>query len=144
MPVALPEPSSAVTVTGTSDGDTFDFTIDGSFSPGTQVVKVMNSTDQPQFLEIFQLSSLVTEEQLRDYFLASDDATPAPDSELPEDFAVWLTPNYAAIQSPGTTQWMVVTIAPGAYAMGCWLPDPEHNNEPHAQRGMIAIFEVFA
>ena len=60
MPVALPEPSSAVTVTGTSDGDTFDFTIDGSFSPGTQVVKVMNSTDQPQFLEIFQLSSLVT------------------------------------------------------------------------------------
>jgi hypothetical protein len=37
---------------------------------------------------------------------------------------------------------MVVTIDPGAYAMVCWLPDPEHNNESHAQRGMVTMFEV--
>lgn len=144
MPADLPEPASTVTVTGTSDGESFGFEIDGDIEPGTQVIKVVNASDQPHFLEVVQLSSLVTEEQLAEYLLAKPGGTPVADSDVPADLEVFLTPLYAATQSPGTTQWMVATVSPGAYAMVCWLPDPGHNGESHAQRGMITIFEVFA
>ena len=142
MPIELPDPDNAVTITGTSDGETFAFDVAREFTAGTQIVEVRNESHQPHFLEVVQLSSLVTEEQLQAYFQREDGATPDAALDVPADFEVWLTSIYAATQSPGTTQWLVVTIDPGAYAMVCWLPDPEHNNESHAQRGMITVFEV--
>jgi hypothetical protein len=143
MPLELPDPDNAVTITGTSDGETFAFDVARDFQAGTQIIEIRNESHQPHFLEVVQLSSPVSSEQLQGYFQEAEGGTPVAELDLPPDFEVWLTPIYAATQSPDTIQWLVVTIDPGAYAMVCWLPDPEHNNESHAQLGMITVFEVF-
>jgi hypothetical protein len=144
MPIELPDPKNAVTITESSDGEMFAFEVAREFTPGTQIIEIRNESHQPHFLEVVQLSSLVSEEQLQAFFQQEEGATPDAELDLPAGFEAWLTSIYAATQSPGTIQWLVITINPGAYAMVCWLPDPEHNNESHAQRGMITVFEVFA
>src|SRR5680860_384350 len=57
MPADLADPEASVTVTESSDGQSFDFSVTGEFTVGTQVIKVVNASNQPHFIEFVQLSS---------------------------------------------------------------------------------------
>lgn len=48
---------------------------------------------------------------------------------------------YAALQSGGATTWYEFDLAPGTYAVICYIIDPE-TQMPHFMDGMITVFEV--
>ena len=50
---------------------------------------------------------------------------------------VYATPNI----SPGHTTWIEVDLAPGTYAVACFVPDQE-TQAPHALMGMVQVFTV--
>jgi hypothetical protein len=139
MPADLPEPESTIDIVQSNAGDAFDFTITGDLTAGRHIVRVINATDQPHFVEFVELSRQISDEELHAFL--SDDTEPASDGST-GDLKMWLTPWYAATQSPGTTQYLVLTLEPGSYAIACWIPDPRHNNRPHALDGMARVFSV--
>ncbi len=135
-------PDASVTITGLQDDDTFMFAIDGDLSPGLQIVEVRNDSSQPMFVEFLALSAAVSPEQLTGFFDTPPGLGPDPALGLPADFSVTISNFYSAIQSEGSTQWIVTNFEPGAYGMACWLPDLEHDGASHASRGMLETFEV--
>jgi hypothetical protein len=48
---------------------------------------------------------------------------------------------YAALESGGATTWYEFDLAPGTYAVICYIIDPE-TQMPHMMNGMVTIFEV--
>lgn len=48
---------------------------------------------------------------------------------------------YAALQSGGATTWFEFDLAPGTYAVICYIIDPE-TQMPHVMNGMVTVFEV--
>jgi len=144
MPAELPEPEASVTITESGSDEFFEFTVEGSLSSGQQLIKVVNASNQPHFVEFLQLSTSATSEQVSAHFQQLVGGTPVNEVDVPPGLEIWLSPLYASTQSPGSTQWMIATLAPGSYAMICWLPDPNHGNQPHALSGMIEVFEVSA
>ncbi len=141
-PGILPEPESSITITQIDVGEHFRFDIDGDLTTGTHVIRVVNASSQPHFVEFVQLSHPATNEQLTAFLAASEDAEFDSAIGLPTDFAFYLTATYAGSQSPGTAQWIVATIEPGSFAIVCWMPDPNHNNDPHVNGGMVETFNV--
>ena len=141
MPADLPAPEADVTVTevGTAEGYAFELT--GEFGTGTQVVAVLNKSDQPHFLELARLPAPVTEEQLMQFFMLDETATPPPG--LPEiNFDEIVLAGYAPSQSAGSTQWTVVNVEPGTHWLACWVPDPRAEGTPHAMEGMIDVLDI--
>jgi hypothetical protein len=51
-------------------------------------------------------------------------------------------PGYAAVQSIGTTQWVLMDFAPESLALACFIPDPKANQVPHFMEGMIVVVPV--
>ncbi len=48
---------------------------------------------------------------------------------------------YAALQSDGETTWFEFDLAPGTYAVICYIIDPE-SGMPHLMNGMVTVFTV--
>jgi hypothetical protein len=48
---------------------------------------------------------------------------------------------YAALQSGGATTWYEFDLAPGTYAVICYIIDPE-TQMPHVMNGMVTVFQV--
>jgi len=141
MPADLPEPEADVTVTeiGTAEGYAFEYS--GEFGPGTQVVRIDNKSDQPHFVEWARLPVPVTEEQLLQFFMLDETATPPPG--LPElNFEELALGGYAPTQSAGTTQWVAINLEAGPHWVACWVPDPAQEGIPHAMEGMIDVLDI--
>jgi len=137
-----PEPEAAVTIVETGEGGVgYTFTVEGEFMAGPQVVKVLNASDQPHFVEASQYPEEITVDQVMATFMfdPSSGATPSPDILDYErvTFAGW-----AGTQSIGTTQWVVMDLSPGQVLIDCFIPDPLAGGTPHAFEGMLQLFPV--
>jgi hypothetical protein len=137
-----PEPEAAVTILEEGvGGQGFSFVVDGTLTAGPQIVKVVNNSDQPHFVDASQYPEPVTIEQVMASFMfdPSGGATPSPDMI---DFERVEFVGWAGTQSQGTTQWIVMDPAPGQVLLLCFIPDPLAGGIPHAFEGMAQLFEV--
>ena len=138
-----PEPEAAVTVVELGEGGAgYEFDVQGEFRAGPQVVKVVNASDQPHFMDASQHPEPFTIEDFMAAAMAFDPtggATPAPDAL---DFERFTYAGWAGVQSIGTTQWVVIDAAPGQILLACFIPDPLAAGTPHAFEGMLQLFPV--
>jgi hypothetical protein len=142
--VSGPEPEAGVTIIEEGEGGVgFSFRVDGAFTAGPQVVKVLNASDQPHFVDASQYPEPITIDQVMATFMfdPSTGATPSPDMI---DFEKVTFAGYASTQSSGTTQWVVMDLAAGQVLVACFIPDPVAGGIPHAFEGMIQLFDVAA
>ena len=141
-PEAGDEPEAAVTIREHHEGDGFAFTIEGSFTAGTTLVKVVNESEQPHFVLFLQSPVDLTDDQLPELLaLAASNGTPTPDSGLPDPQTLSQAA-FISTQSGGATQWMEVDLASGTYVMLCFIGDPTNGGVPHVFEGMAAIVRV--
>jgi len=136
-PSAGAEPAADVTVTMFE----YDFAVEGTLTPGSQVLAVTNVGAQPHEMFMASAPGPVTEEQIAQILdLEMQGATPAPESGVPnpETFlpAASMTP-----LSMGKTGWVPVTLEAGTYILVCFVPDIE-SGLPHAYHGMYQVFTV--
>jgi hypothetical protein len=137
-----PEPEAAVTIIEEGEGGVgYTFRIEGELAAGPQVVKVLNASDQPHFVEAWTYPEEITLDQVMGtmMFDPSTGATPGPDML---DFEKMSMVGWASVQSTGTTQWVVMDLSAGQVVLACWIPDNLAGGIPHALDGMIDIFEV--
>jgi hypothetical protein len=137
-----PEPEAAVTIIEEGEGGVgYSFRLDGELQAGPQIVKVLNASDQPHFVDASQYPEPVTIEQVMAAFMfdPSTGATPGPDMI---DFERVTYAGWAGTQSIGTTQWVVMDLAPGQVLLTCFIPDPLAGGVPHAFEGMIQLVDV--
>jgi hypothetical protein len=140
--ISGPEPEAAVTIFEEGEGGAgYAFRLEGELSAGPQVVKVVNDSDQPHFMEADQYPEPITLDQFMSsmMFDPSTGATPSPDML---DFSQLSLNGWASAQSTGTTQWVVLDLEPGQVILSCWVPDPLAGGAPHAMEGMIQLFDV--
>ncbi|MDQ2654071.1 MAG: hypothetical protein M3Z20_13645 [Chloroflexota bacterium] len=140
--ITAPEPEAAVTIEQLgAGGEGFHFTVDGEFQAGPQVVKIVNTSDQPHFTSAFQYPEPLTVDQLMGamMFDPTSGGTPPPDAI---DFSLMQGVAYVSTQSSGTTTWAVMDVQPGQVGLECWIPDPLAGDIPHALEGMIQLFDV--
>jgi hypothetical protein len=140
--ISGPEPVAAATLVEEGKaGEHYAFRLDGELKAGPRIVKVVNASDQPHFAEAWQYPEPITSEQVMSSMLfdPSSGATPSPDML---DFEKISFAGWAATQSSGTTQWVVMNLAPGQVVVACWIPDPAAQGLPHAMEGMLQIFDV--
>ncbi|MBW3633731.1 MAG: hypothetical protein KY456_11965 [Chloroflexi bacterium] len=136
-PAAGAEPAADVTVTMFE----YDFSLEGTLAPGSQVIAVTNVGAQPHEMFMVRSPESVTEEQIAQILeLEMQGATPAPDADLPnpDEFipVTGMTP-----LSTGRTGWIPVNLEPGTYIMVCFVPDIE-SGMPHAFDGMYEVITV--
>ena len=141
MPAELAEPEADVTVTEVGTGEGYAFEVEGELAPGPQVVAVVNTSDQPHFMELARLPEPITDEQLMAMMMAEEDAPPPPGLE-DFDFEAIELAAYAPAQSAGTTQWLAVDLQDGAHWIACWVPDPNNEGIPHAMEGMLELVTI--
>lgn len=137
-----PEPQAAVTIVEEGKGGAgYSFRLEGELKAGPQVVKVVNASDQPHFVEADQYPEPITVDQLMGTFMfdPTTGATPSPDML---DLSKLSVNGWAAAQSSDTTQWVVLDLEPGQVVLACWIPDPLAGGAPHAIEGMIQLFDV--
>jgi hypothetical protein len=137
-----PEPEAAVTIIEEGEGGVgYTFRLDGELKAGPQIVKVLNASDQPHFVDASQYPEPVTMEQVMAAFMfdPSTGATPGPDML---DFERVTYAGWAGVQSIGTTQWVVMDFAPGQTLLTCFIPDPLAGGTPHAFEGMAQLFDI--
>ncbi len=131
------EPAADVTVTMFE----YDFTLEGAFGTGPQVIKVANVGAQPHHMFMARSPEPVTEEQIRQILeLDMQGATPAPDAALPDPDA-FVPVAYMSTLSTGATAWLPATLEPGYYVVVCFVPDVA-SGMPHAFDGMYGVFTV--
>jgi len=137
-----PEPEAAVTIIEEGEGGVgYSFRLDGELQAGPQIVRVLNASDQPHFVEASQYPEPVTMDQVMAAFMfdPSSGATPPPDMI---DFERITYAGWAGVQSIGTTQWVVMDFAPGQTLLACFIPDPLAGGTPHAFEGMAQLFDI--
>jgi hypothetical protein len=140
--ISGPEPEAAVTISEVGEGGVgYSFEVSGEFAAGPQIVAVLNASDQPHFIDASQFPEEVTIDQVMAAFMfdPSGGATPGPDMI---DFERVTFAGWAGTQSIGTTQWVVMDLAPGQVLLTCFIPDPLAGGVPHAFEGMTQLFEV--
>jgi hypothetical protein len=151
-----PQPPVAITVTGEAPADepvpTADvtiemvdhaFTVSPELVAGPQVIELVNTGEQPHFLDLSRVPDGTTVEDALALFaafeamMADPQATPAG-SLTPDELEFVLS---TGDQSAGVTTWYTADLAPGTYVLICFVPDPE-SGLPHAMLGMTQIVEV--
>ena len=140
--VTGPEPEAVATIVEAgAGGEGFSFRVDGALQAGPQIVKILNDSDQPHFVIAMQYPEPITMDQVMGTFMfdPSSSATPGPDMI---DFEQIEFAGYAAVQSPGTTQWVTMDLAAGQAILVCFIPDPVAGGVPHAFEGMIQLVDV--
>jgi hypothetical protein len=136
-PAAGAEPAADVTVSMYE----YDFTVEGTLTPGSHVFAVTTVGAQPHEMFMLRAPGPVTEEQIAQVLdMEMTGATPAADADLPnpDEFipAASMTP-----LSMGKTGWIPVTLEAGTYIMLCFVPDIE-SGMPHAYHGMYQVITV--
>lgn len=101
----------------------FAFQVSKPFAGGTQVVRVTNGGAQIHEVGLVKLHDDVTVAQ----FLEA--TAPGATTPPPGDFIG----GTGALSTGGTSYW-TVTLAPGRYALVCWVPTPD--GVPHVMKGM--------
>jgi hypothetical protein len=137
-----PEPEAAVTVVEEgAGGEGFKFTVTGEATAGTQIVKILNASDQPHFVIGFHYPEDITIEQAMEFIMfdPSSGATPSPNM-LDETLLTF--PIHAPVQSVGATQWVELNAEPGQVIIVCFVPDPVAGGIPHALEGMVSLLPV--
>jgi hypothetical protein len=137
-----PEPEAAVTIVEEgAGGEGFKFTVTGEATAGTQIVKILNASDQPHFVIGFHYPEDITIEQAMEFIMfdPSSGATPSPNM-LDETLLTF--PIYAPVQSVGTTQWVELNAESGQVIIVCFVPDPVAGGIPHAFEGMVSLLPV--
>ncbi len=137
-----PEPEAAVTIVEEGEGGAgYSFRIDGELTAGPQIVKVVNASDQPHFVEAWQYPEPLTVDQVMNSMMFDPASGGTPAADL-LDFSQVSFVGWAATQSTDTTQWVVMDMDPGQVVLACWIPDPLAGGMPHAMEGMLQIFDV--
>jgi hypothetical protein len=137
-----PEPEAAVTIVEEgAGGEGFTFTVTGEATAGSQIVKILNASDQPHFVIGFHYPEDITIEQAMEFIMfdPSSGATPSPNM-LDETLLTF--PIYAPVQSVGTTQWVEMDAEAGQVIIVCFVPDPVAGGIPHAFEGMVSLLPV--
>ncbi|HET7057008.1 MAG TPA: hypothetical protein VFI12_11130, partial [Thermomicrobiales bacterium] len=136
------EPNAAVTIVEEGEGGQgFKFTVDGQFTAGPQIVKIINASDQPHIVAPLQYPEPITQDQLANWMMFDPSTGETPPADLLDDSKI-TSPGYAAIQSAGSTQWVTMDLAAGQVALLCFIPDPVTGGTPHFMEGMMQVFDV--
>jgi hypothetical protein len=136
-PAAGGEPAADVTVTMFE----YDFSIEGTLTPGSHVFAVTNVGAQPHEMFMVRTEEPVTEEQIAQILeLEMQGATPAPESGVPNPETFMPVAGMTPL-SMGKTGWIPVTLEAGTYIMVCFVPDIE-SGMPHAFEGMYEVITV--
>jgi hypothetical protein len=141
-PIAdLPEPEANVTVTELNlpEGG-FAFEIEGALMPGPNVIRIVNTSDQPHVFFVERYPEPITLAQVQAY-LMSELTSDVPAQEMIDGNLLELTVS-ASTQSAGTTQWLAVNLQPGSHIISCFVEDPTMDDMPHAFGGMIDVVQV--
>src|ERR671916_1738003 len=108
-----PEPEAAVTIVEEgAGGEGFKFTVTGEATTGTQIVKILNASDQPHFVIGFAYPEEITIEQAMEFIMFDPESGATPTAEMLDE-TLFTFPIYAPVQSVGTTQWVVLDAEPG-------------------------------
>jgi len=131
------EPAADVTVNMFE----YDFSVEGSLTPGSHVFAVRTVGAQPHEMFMLRAPGPVTEEQIAQVLeMEMQGGTPAPDADVPnpDEFipVASMTP-----LSMGKTGWIPVTLEAGTYIILCFVPDIE-SGMPHAYHGMYEVITV--
>jgi hypothetical protein len=116
------------------DAKEFAFTIPDQIPSGWVDVALHNSGKQEHQIAFIKLGSM-TFAQLKARAATTDL------SNLPPDTVFAGGPNSVG---PGQTVTATVHLAPGAYAVACFIPDFAGDNKPHALHGMLKQVTVAA
>lgn len=116
----------------------YSFAMPESLAAGPQIWQIANTGAQPHFLDLQGLPDGTTNDQVMELLGFVFTGTPAaPALGLEDTRDLYATPNL----SPGQTTWIEIDLAPGTYAVACFVPD-QANQAPHAMLGMIQVFTV--
>lgn len=142
MPGEMPEPEAAATITM---GEYIIEVTDGALRAGPQVVRVDNIGAQPHFLLAAKGPDGMTEAQIGtilDEEMEAQMAGAEPAySDLDPNVDITEEGFFTGTQSGGTSQWVLIDVAPGSYVLICFFPDLG-DGMPHAYHGMYTVVEV--
>jgi hypothetical protein len=110
--------------------DDFTFTFPADFN-GQGTVEVVNEADQLHEMTLYEMTGGATLADVQAFF--SPQAPPGPPPISPA--------GGSAAQSPGTTTFVPLELAPGNYVMICFVPDAA-SGAPHFALGMMKDFTV--
>lgn len=134
-------PATATTATG-PEGDLTIVLKDVAFegipetvTAGPTLVRVENAGTQPRQMVLFRTPRALTSDDFATMFAAMETGTPDPLWTQ----AIWV--GYAAVLSPGFTQWVEFDLEPGIYTATSWTIDAEAN-APALLLGMVQSFTV--
>lgn len=147
----------AVTVTGemtgmeepSADGRIelveMDFVVPDGLAAGPQTWHLVNAGEQTHHLILSQVPEGTTEDDVMELAMmfgppASPEAGASPMAEPALSFEDVQDVFYSLPLSPGQFNVVEVDLAPGTYAMICFLPDP--SGTPHVMMGMVEIIVI--
>lgn len=107
----------------------YAFDLSTRLTAGTQTIRVENTATQPHEVFLIRLDSARTAQDVADYVTAMEAGTangPPPGTPM----------GGVAGMIPGQRNWFTVTLAPGEYAMLCFVPDMS-DGRPHFLHGMM-------
>ncbi|MDP9370621.1 MAG: hypothetical protein M3Q03_20530 [Chloroflexota bacterium] len=136
----MAEPTADVTVTEVKTADGYVFDLEGTLTPGLNVIEIVNDSDQPHFFFVERYPEPITLEQVQ-AFLMFDPSMGTPPAGIIDESLLELTVS-ASTQSAGTTQWLAVNLEPGSHIISCFVEDPTQGGIPHAFEGMIDVIQV--
>jgi len=102
---------------------------------GPTLMQIENVGTQPRQMVLFRTPKALTAEDFAGFFAGMETGTPDPVWAQ----AVWV--GYAAVISPGFTQWVEFDLTPGTYTATSWTVDPERDT-PALLLGMVQSFSV--
>lgn len=106
---------------------------------GPQVWEIVNTGEtQSHHVVMMQVPDGTTAEAILDEFGGLMMGTPPAETGV---MMQSMGAAYAALQSGGHTTWYEFDLAPGTYAVICYIIDPE-TQMPHVMNGMVTVFEV--
>jgi len=116
----------------------YNFALPNAITAGPQIWQLTNTGEQPHLLDLEGVPDGTTLAQVMELVGFAFTGTPAA-SALGLD---QIRDLYATTPiSPGQTTWIEVDLAPGTYAVACFVSDQE-NGAPHALMGMVQVFTV--
>jgi hypothetical protein len=116
----------------------YKFAMPSTLAAGPQIWQLTNTGEQPHLLDLAGIPAGTTFDEVMGAIGFAITGTPAARAlglEEIRDLAA-TTP-----LSPGHTTWIEVDLAPGTYAVACFVSDPA-NGAPHATMGMVQVFTV--
>lgn len=136
-PAAADRPDAEVTLEMT---DELAYTVSPDPVPaGPQVWEIANTGEHhAHHAVVFRVPEGVTADAIVADFVSLMSGTPPAGPPL---IAQFTHVGYAALQSGGQTTWIELDLAPGTYAVICFIIDPA-TGMPHVVNGMVTTFTV--